>query len=89
VVVIELRFLTGRFHATPWGRNVNEGVPEWPPSPYRLLRALYDAWKRKRPDWPEGRVYLDAMMRYRYTCSTRALGSVKMAKSCRSWTTTR
>jgi CRISPR-associated protein Csb2 len=56
VVVIELRFLAGRFHATPWGRNVNEGVPEWPPSPYRLLRALYDAWKRKRPDWPEGRV---------------------------------
>ncbi len=58
MVVIELRFLTGRFHATPWGRNVNEGVPEWPPSPYRLLRALYDAWKRKRPDWPESRVRL-------------------------------
>lgn len=56
MVVIELRFLTGRFHATPWGRNVNEGVPEWPPSPYRFLRALYDSWKRKRPDWPEGRV---------------------------------
>lgn len=56
MVTIELRFLTGRFHATPWGRNVNEGVPEWPPSPYRLLRALYDAWKRKRPDWPESRV---------------------------------
>ncbi len=56
MVAIELRFLTGRFHATPWGRNVNEGAPEWPPSPYRLLRALYDAWKRKRPDWPEGRV---------------------------------
>jgi len=56
VVAIELRFLTGRFHATPWGRNVNEGVPEWPPSPYRLLRALYDAWKRKRSDWPESRV---------------------------------
>lgn len=56
MVLIELRFLVGRFHATPWGRNVNEGVPEWPPSPYRLLRALYDAWKRKRPDWPEGRV---------------------------------
>lgn len=56
MVVVELRFLTGRFHATPWGRNVNEGVPEWPPSPYRLLRALYDAWKRKRPEWAEGRV---------------------------------
>lgn len=56
MVAIELRFLTERFHATPWGRNVNEGVPEWPPSPYRLLRALYDVWKRKRPDWPESRM---------------------------------
>ncbi len=54
--IIELNFLAGRFHATPWGRNVNEGVPEWPPSPYRLLRALYDTWKRKRPDWAVDRV---------------------------------
>jgi CRISPR-associated protein Csb2 len=47
VIVVELTFPAGRFHATPWGRHVNEGVPEWPPSPYRLLRALYDSWKRK------------------------------------------
>lgn len=44
---IRLRFPASRYHATPWGRHVNEGVPEWPPSPYRLLRALYDTWKRK------------------------------------------
>ncbi|MDD4126335.1 MAG: type I-U CRISPR-associated protein Csb2 [Methanomicrobium sp.] len=56
MLAIEVKFLTGRFHATPWGRNVNEGVPEWPPSPYRLIRALYDVWKRKFPFWPEGRV---------------------------------
>lgn len=56
MLAIEVKFLTGRFHATPWGRNVNEGVSEWPPSPYRLIRALYDVWKRKFPDWPEGRV---------------------------------
>lgn len=56
MVVIELTFPSGRFHATPWGRHVNEGVPEWPPSPYRLVRALYDAWKRKRSDWDEDRV---------------------------------
>ena len=24
--------------------------------PYRLIRALYDAWKRKRPDWERSRV---------------------------------
>lgn len=55
MLAIELTFPSGRFHATPWGRHVNEGVPEWPPSPYRLIRALYDVWKRKRPDWSEAR----------------------------------
>jgi CRISPR-associated protein Csb2 len=44
---IAIRFPTGRFHATPWGHHVNEGLPEWPPSPWRLLRALVATWKRK------------------------------------------
>lgn len=35
-----LRFPGGRYHATPWGHHVNEGLVEWPPSPWRLLRAL-------------------------------------------------
>ncbi len=47
MIAIRLMFPAGRYHATPWGRHVNEGVAEWPPSPYRLLRALYDVWKRK------------------------------------------
>lgn len=33
-------FPTGRYHATPWGHHVNEGLVEWPPSPWRILRAL-------------------------------------------------
>lgn len=37
---IQLRFPGGRYHATPWGHHVNEGLVEWPPSPWRLLRAL-------------------------------------------------
>lgn len=56
MLIITLSFLTGRFHATPWGRHVNEGVPEWPPAPHRLLRALYDVWQRKRPQWTQTRV---------------------------------
>lgn len=44
---IALRFPAGRFHATPWGRHVNEGMPEWPPSHWRLLRTLIAVWKRK------------------------------------------
>lgn len=55
MVVIELSFLSGRYHSTPWGRNVNEGVPEWPPSPFRLARALVDVWRRKLPDLPQDR----------------------------------
>ncbi len=35
-----LRFPGGRYHATPHGHHVNEGLVEWPPSPWRLLRAL-------------------------------------------------
>lgn len=37
---VSLRFIAGRYHATPWGRHVNEGDVEWPPSPWRILRAL-------------------------------------------------
>lgn len=35
-----LRFPGRRYHATPWGHHVNEGLIEWPPSPWRILRAL-------------------------------------------------
>lgn len=46
-VILRLVFPGGRYHATPWGQQVNEGVAEWPPSPWRLLRALVATWKRK------------------------------------------
>lgn len=39
-VSLAFRFLAGRYHATPFGHHVNEGLIEWPPSPWRLLRAL-------------------------------------------------
>lgn len=44
---IELGFPAERFHATPWDHHVNEGVVEWPPSPWRLLRALVATWHLK------------------------------------------
>jgi len=56
VVAIEMRFTAGKFHATPWGRHVNEGAVEWPPSPWRLLRALIAVWHRKCRDIPEEHV---------------------------------
>ncbi|MBW3597271.1 MAG: type I-U CRISPR-associated protein Cas5/Cas6 [Planctomycetes bacterium] len=56
MIAIALRFPAGRYHATPWARHVNEGVPEWPPSPWRLLRALVAAWKTKAPHFNESQV---------------------------------
>jgi CRISPR-associated protein Csb2 len=52
-VTLKLTFPAGRYHATPWGRHVNEGVEEWPPSPWRILRALIAVWKRTRLDLAE------------------------------------
>ena len=37
---IEIKFPARRYHATPWDANVNEGRVEWPPCPWRLLRAF-------------------------------------------------
>ena len=52
---LRFRFPAGRYHATPWGRNVNEGDVAWPPEPWRLLRTLIAAYWRKgdHDRWPE------------------------------------
>jgi CRISPR-associated protein Csb2 len=52
-----LRFPWGRYHATPWGRHVNEGAVELPPSPWRLLRALYAVWRTRVPELDEQTVH--------------------------------
>lgn len=43
MIGLEITFDLGRYHATPWGSHVNDGSVEWPPSPWRLLRALFSA----------------------------------------------
>lgn len=52
---ISLHFPGNRYHATPWGRNVNEADVAWPPEPWRILRALIAIWWRKgnRERWTE------------------------------------
>ena len=54
--VLEIELPWGRYHATPWNRSNNEGVAEWPPSPWRVLRALVASWKVHSPDLDEARV---------------------------------
>lgn len=40
MLCVEFRFLAGRYHGNALGHHVNEGQIEWPPSPWRILRAL-------------------------------------------------
>ncbi len=64
MIAIKMRFLAGRFHATPWGHHVNEGVVEYPPSLWRFLRSLVATFHRTAPenvDEPSLRRILDAL----------------------------
>ncbi len=56
MICIRIEFTAGRYHATAWGRHVNEGTVDWPPAPWRILRALIAVWYRKRPDLPTAAV---------------------------------
>ena len=47
MVAIAFRFSAGRYHATPWGRHVNEAAVAWPPEPWRIARGLIATWYRK------------------------------------------
>jgi CRISPR-associated protein Csb2 len=47
MIAFAFTFPTGRYHATPWGRNANEADVAWPPEPVRISRALIAAWWRK------------------------------------------
>lgn len=47
MLAIAFTFLAGRYHATPWGRHVNEADVAWPPDLWRITRALIAVWHRK------------------------------------------
>ncbi len=49
---LAIRFPLRRYHANPWDRAVNEGASEWPPSPWRMLRALVATRHTRWPDLP-------------------------------------
>lgn len=51
-ITLAVRFPLGRYHANPWDRSVNEGAVEWPPSPWRILRALLATWHTRWADLP-------------------------------------
>src|ERR1041385_8233435 len=50
MTAIKIVFPWGRYYAHPWGLNpVRLREAEWPPSPWRLLRALVSCWYRTNP----------------------------------------
>lgn len=50
MTAIRVIFPWGRYYAHPWGLNpVRLREAEWPPSPWRLLRALVSCWFRSHP----------------------------------------
>lgn len=47
-VILRQEFPLGRFHATPWRVNpFDDPHGEWPPSPWRLVRAVTARWYQK------------------------------------------
>ncbi|MCY4484393.1 MAG: type I-U CRISPR-associated protein Csb2 [Spirochaetaceae bacterium] len=47
MLALSFNFPGRRYHATPWGRHVNEADVAWPPEPWRILRALIATYWRK------------------------------------------
>ena len=47
MLALAFDFPARRYHATPWGRHVNEADIGWPPDPWRIARALLCTWHRK------------------------------------------
>lgn len=62
MVGVAFHFPFGRYHATRWGTHVNESEIDWPPSPWRILRALLAA-VHEAGSRPEGEDALIALAR--------------------------
>lgn len=49
-LVLSVRFPHRRYHATAWDQAANNGQVEWPPSPWRLTRALLAVGLTRHPE---------------------------------------
>lgn len=57
LIHIAIHFTAGQYSARPWGVKEGYDRHEWPPSPYRVVRAAAAAWKYNLPDIAEDRFY--------------------------------
>lgn len=62
MLAIAFTFPAGRYHATPWGRHVNEADLAWPPDPWRISRAMIAVWHRKLDPTQYPRAVLDTLL---------------------------
>lgn len=62
MLAVGFKFPAGRYHATPWGRHVNEAEVEWPPAPWRILRGLIATWHRKADEQLYPQPLLDGLL---------------------------
>ena len=56
MIIIQIKFTTGKYYAKQWG-NSNKNIPEWPPSPYRFFRAMLSSWKYNLPELNETQIF--------------------------------
>ncbi len=65
-LILRQSFPMSRFHATPWRVNpFDDAFGEWPPSPWRLVRAIvarWYQWSRETRDTPNA-AQLDELLR--------------------------
>lgn len=62
MLTLTVKFPWGRYYAHPWGQNpVRIAEAEWPPSPWRLLRAIAAAWFRQNVGQPASSELLELL----------------------------
>lgn len=62
MLTLRLAFPWGRYYAHPWGQNpARLSEAEWPPSPWRILRAIAAAWFQANPGKPASPELVEAL----------------------------
>ena len=73
MTTLRIDAFAGQFHANPWDRGTNEGEVEWPPSPWRMLRAITAGWYRNGAAGRDAFLrVLDALAEHPTYCLPRA-----------------
>ncbi|WP_437723780.1 type I-G CRISPR-associated protein Csb2 [Sorangium sp. So ce861] len=71
-VILRQAFPLGRFHATPWGASAfDDPYGEWPPSPFRLVRAIVARFHQLARERGEAAEALEDLVRALVTCEVR------------------